>query len=536
DAPVDEGQLHLVALQLAQRLGQRFQRTLHVGLEHEVERGDLAALDLGEDVLQLRAAGVARPAGQRRLAAAPAPRLGHHPGGPVVGRDPKLVAGVGHLVETEDHDRHRGPGLGDLVAVLVEHGPHPAPGVAGHHRVADAQRALLHQHGGHRAPARVQVGLEDETPHRRLRVGPQVLHVGHEEDGLEQVVDAETLEGRHLDEHRLAAPLLGDELVLGQLAADLVGIGVLPVDLVDGHDDRHLGRLGVIQRFDRLGHDAVVGRHHQDDDVGRLGTPGPHGGERLVARRIDEGDLPAVLDGLVGTGVLGDAAGLAGHHVRLADAVEQLRLAVVDVAYDGDDRRPRFEQRLVVLVVVVERQQLLQLELGLHAGLDEDHVGAELLGDQLDHLVGQRLGGRDHLAGHHQHADDVGRGPVELGRQVLDGGEPGDDDLALGYRCVGRGVARRRMRRQLLAATALLLPPRPLLRAGPAATGEPAAGTAATTGAAAAGEAAATAAGTATAGTAAVTATAAASTGAAAGPRRAAAGRETTAGTGRAAT
>ena len=56
----------------------------------------------------------------------------------------------------------------------------------------------------------------------------------------------------------------------------------------------------------------------------------------------------------------------------------------------------RLEQRLVVVVVVVE--QRLQLELLLLAGLDEQDLGAELGGEQLDHLVGERLRGRDHLA------------------------------------------------------------------------------------------------------------------------------------------
>ena len=44
---------------------------------------------------------------------------------------------------------------------------------------------------------------------------------------------------------------------------------------------------------------------------------------------------------LVGADVLGDATGLAGDDVGLADLVEQQGLAVVDVAHDGDDRRSR---------------------------------------------------------------------------------------------------------------------------------------------------------------------------------------------------
>ena len=52
-------------------------------------------------------------------------------------------------------------------------------------------------------------------------------------------------------------------------------VGVGPVHLVDGHDDRDVGRLGVVDGLDRLGHHAVVGRHHQDHDVGDLRARGP---------------------------------------------------------------------------------------------------------------------------------------------------------------------------------------------------------------------------------------------------------------------
>ena len=41
--------------------------------------------------------------------------------------------------------------------------------------------------------------------------------------------------------------------------------------------------------------------------------------------------------------VLRDSAGFARDDVRLADVVEQRRLAVIDVTHDGDDRRTRLE-------------------------------------------------------------------------------------------------------------------------------------------------------------------------------------------------
>ena len=106
--------------------------------------------------------------------------------------------------------------------------------------------------------------------------------------------------------------------------------------------------------------------------------------------------LPIVDVDHVGADVLGDATGLAGDDVGVADLVEQRGLAVVDVTHDGDDRRARHLQRLVVVVAVVEHR--LQLELFLLAGLDQEQVGADLEREQLHLLVGQRHRRGDHLA------------------------------------------------------------------------------------------------------------------------------------------
>ena len=70
--------------------------------------------------------------------------------------------------------------------------------------------------------------------------------------------------------------------------------------------------------------------------------------------------LLVVVD-LVGADVLGDAAGLAGGDLGLADRVEQRGLAVVDVAHDRDDRRAVGE----IVVGVVERGLLVDLFVGV---------------------------------------------------------------------------------------------------------------------------------------------------------------------------
>ena len=105
-----------------------------------------------------------------------------------------------------------------------------------------------------------------------------------------------------------------------------------------------------------------------------------------MARGVDEGDETPVFLRLVGADVLRDAARFAGHDVGLADAVEQEGLAVVDVAHDGDHGRTGPE---VVGLLVVVGQHGLELDLLLLTRVDEQDLGADVVGEQLDHLVGQ---------------------------------------------------------------------------------------------------------------------------------------------------
>jgi hypothetical protein len=52
----------------------------------------------------------------------------------------------------------------------------------------------------------------------------------------------------------------------------------------------HAGVPGVRDGFDRLRHHLIVSCDDQDDDVGDLRAAGAHGGERFVARRVQERD------------------------------------------------------------------------------------------------------------------------------------------------------------------------------------------------------------------------------------------------------
>ena len=214
---------------------------------------------------------------------------------------------------------------------------------------------------------------------------------------------------------------------------DTAGVSLGLIDLVDGNDDGNLGGLGVIDGFEGLGHDAVVGGHDHDDDVGDLGAACTHAGEGLVAGGIEEDDLAAegrrVFLGdadLVGTDVLGDAAGFASGDVGGADGVEQRGLAVIDVAHDGDDGRTHdLDETGGVLEEAFDGFVLDLLFDG-----DDLRVGAELAGDGFDELGVERLVDRDHDAAEEQGSDEIFTANLELLGEVLDGDAFGDGDGA----------------------------------------------------------------------------------------------------------
>ncbi len=202
------------------------------------------------------------------------------------------VAGSRHALEPQDLYRNRRTGLLHRLAPLVVQRAHAAGEFPADEVVADPEGALLLQDRGQRALARVEGGLEHRAVALAIGIGLEIKDLGLKQDLLEQQVDTGALLGRDLGGQRLAAEFLEHHVVLQEVLLDLLHVGGGQVDLVDGHDHRHAGVLGVADGLDRLRHDLVIGRDDEHHDVGDLGTAGPHGGERLVARRVEEGDLP----------------------------------------------------------------------------------------------------------------------------------------------------------------------------------------------------------------------------------------------------
>ena len=212
----DETDLDLVAFELAQTLGDGFERTVDVGLDHHVEGGSLAALDLFEDVFELGATRQGMSlATEARLALPMLTRISHTTGDLLGGGDHELVAGPRNIGKAEHLNRCGRACFLDVFALVVDEGANAAPCRAGNHRIAHLEGSALDQHRGHRTTTDVEVGFEHHAGRPAFRAAAEVFDFGDEQELIEQVVDAHVLKGGDLREDRFAAPRLGNEAVLG---------------------------------------------------------------------------------------------------------------------------------------------------------------------------------------------------------------------------------------------------------------------------------------------------------------------------------
>ena len=102
----------------------------------------------------------------------------------------QLIARVRRARKAQHHHRNGRARRFDRLAGLVEQRPHAAEFLADQQRIAELQRAAQHQHGGDRAAALLEAGLDHvagrETGGRRL----QLEHLGLQQDAVEQLIDA----------------------------------------------------------------------------------------------------------------------------------------------------------------------------------------------------------------------------------------------------------------------------------------------------------------------------------------------------------
>ena len=418
---VDDPDVDLLVAQLLQRDLDGLGGALNIGLDDDVQVLHLALLDLAEQVVQTDLLHRAVHGVLLLLLAL----LGQLAGHALVGDHIEVVTGLGHLGHTDDLHGHGGTGVLQLSAAEVGHGTDAAHGGAGDQDIALMQGAVLNQQGGHRAAALLQPGLDDRALGGAVGVGLQLAHLGGQHHHLQQVVDAVAGLGGDLADNGVAAPLLGHQTVLGQLLHDAVGVGTGLIHLVDGDNDRNFGGLGVVDGLNGLGHDAVIGGHDQNGQIGDHRAAGAHGGEGLMAGGVQEGDDLLAHSDLIGADGLGNTAGLAGGHIGVADIVQQAGLAVVDVAHDHNDGGALHQ--ILFLILVVVDQSLLDGDDDLML-----HDAAQLLGDDGGGVKVDHVGQGSHDAILHQGLDHLGAGLFHPAGQLAHGDLVGDLHLHRG--------------------------------------------------------------------------------------------------------
>ena len=97
----------------------------------------------------------------------------------------------------------------------------------------------------------------------------------------------------------------------------------------------------MLDRLNGLRHHAVVGRHHQNDDIRDRRAARTHGGKCGMARGVDERQLLVAGLCLVGPDMLGNSAGLTIDDLEagIANRVQEGCLAMIHVPHHRDDRR-----------------------------------------------------------------------------------------------------------------------------------------------------------------------------------------------------
>src|SRR5690606_36328589 len=150
-----------------------------------------------------------------------------------------VLLGLG-LVVCEGLD----PGLGlDGQITAGDQRADATAGLAGDDDVAAVEGAALDQNRGDYAAPAIDPRLEHDPGRAALGGCTELEDLGQHAEPLEEILHARAGLGRDLHDRDLAAVGLGQHAALHELALDLGDVGVGEIALVDGDEDRDVGRL-----------------------------------------------------------------------------------------------------------------------------------------------------------------------------------------------------------------------------------------------------------------------------------------------------
>ena len=108
-----------------------------------------------------------------------------------------------------------------------------------------------------------------------------------------------------------------------KLFLDPVNVRPRKIHFVEGDHNLHVRRsLGMINRFDRLRHNAVVGCNNEGNNVCHVRAARAHCRKSRVPGRINESDFCSIMLDAVRADVLRDPAGFSSCDAGLANHVQ----------------------------------------------------------------------------------------------------------------------------------------------------------------------------------------------------------------------
>ena len=174
----------------------------------------------------------------------------------------ELVTCHGNLSKTCDLNGNRGTCFLNYFTAVVSHRSYVTNRCTCDNSVACAECTVLNEHRCNGTAAAVKLSLDDKSLSMTCGISLKLLHFGNEEHALEKIVDTLSCNGRYGNTHYVAAPLLGNELILGKLCLDVFGISCGLIHFIDGNYDVNTRALCVVDSLDGLRHDAVVSRNY----------------------------------------------------------------------------------------------------------------------------------------------------------------------------------------------------------------------------------------------------------------------------------
>ena len=269
---VNDADTNLIVGELFKGLANRLNGALHIALDDDGQLQHLAFADMLKEVIQ-RDLLVALEFLLFLLHAALFYQLARQL---FVLNGIKDIAGGRYFGKSGDLHGAGGACLLDLLTLIVGHYTHATDRRTGNNGFAGMEGAGLNEDGGNGSAAGIQLGFDDGTLCHTVGVGSQFHGIGNQQDHLQQVIQSLAGLGGNGDTDGIAAPLLGNQFIFGKLLLDTLGIGFRLIHLIDGDDNGNACLLGMVDRLDRLGHDAVIGGNDQYGNIGDLRAAGSH--------------------------------------------------------------------------------------------------------------------------------------------------------------------------------------------------------------------------------------------------------------------